>query len=247
MRRIAILLACAGALVAAAPANAEVRELGVSADYPLPDPSCPADCAAIGHVSGYPVQIGSVKNPFLVNEPGKIVAFTIRLAQPDDQQMAFFTGLFGAQPQVRLSILKPARTKRRHRLQAQSEVINVQNYLGSSPTFALKTPLPIAKRSVVALTVPTWVPAFAVNQPNDSAWRFSRQNCDDAQEPAAQQTVGSLRTYACFKRTARPVYSVTFIPDPQPTNQAPASGDTQNNQTRGSSSHTDSQSGGVRP
>jgi hypothetical protein len=247
MRRIATLFACAGALVAAAPASAEVRELGVTGEAPLVDPSCPADCQAIGRVSGYPVQVGSLKNPFLVNEPGKIVAFSIRLGKPDAEQTAFFSNLFGGQAQVRLSILKPARTKRRHRLQAHSEVVNVQNYFGSTPTFALKTPLAIDKRSVVALTVPTWVPAFAVNQPNDVAWRFSRENCDDAQEPAAQQSLKSLRTYACFKRTARPVYSVTFIPDPKPTTEAPAEGEREANETRGSSVHSDSTTGGARP
>jgi hypothetical protein len=233
--------------VAASPAHAEVRELGVSADAPLVDPSCPTDCQAIGRVSGYPVQIGALKNPYLVNEPGTVVAFTIKLGKPDAEQMTFFSNLFGGQPQARLSVLKPARTKRRHRLQAQSDVVNLQTYFGSTPTFALDKPLKVEKRSVIALTVPTWVPAFAVNQPNDVAWRFSRENCDDAQEPAAQQTLKSLRTYACFKRTARPVYSVTFIPDPKPTSDAPAEGQKGSSQTRQSGSHGDARTGGVRP
>jgi hypothetical protein len=233
--------------VAAAPAHAEVRELGVSTEVPLAEPSCPTDCQAIGRVSGYPVQIGALKNPFLVNEPGKVVAFTIKLGKPDAEQNTFFSNLFGGQSQARLSILKPAHTKRRHRLQAQSEVFNLQNYFGSTPTFALEKPITVTKRTVIALTVPTWVPAFAVNQPNDVAWRFSRENCDDAQEPAAQQTLKSLRTYACFKRTARPVYSVTFIPDPKPTSETPAQGQNGNPQTRGSSSHGDATTGGVRP
>jgi hypothetical protein len=233
--------------VAAAPAHAEVRELGVSPEAPLAEPSCPTDCQAIGRVSGYPVQIGALKNPYLINEPGTVVAFSIRLGKPDAEQTTFFSNLFGGQPQARLSILKPARTKRRHRLQAQSEVFDVQSYFGSTPTFALAKPIKVDKRTVVALTIPTWVPAFAVNQPNDVAWRFSRENCDDAQEPAAQQTLKSLRTYACFKRTARPVYSVTFIPDPKPTNEAPAEGQRNNEQTRQSSSHADARTGGVRP
>ena len=107
--------------------------------------------------------------------------------------------------------------------------------------------LKVDKRSVIALTVPTWIPAFAVNQPADTAWRFSRENCDDAQEPAAQQTLKSLRTYACFKRTARPVYSVTFVPDPKPTNEAPAEGENTENEARQTSSHSDARTGGVRP
>jgi hypothetical protein len=217
--------------VAAAPASAEVRELGVGPDAPLVDPSCPTDCQAIGRVSGYPVQIGSLKNPFLINEPGKVVAFTIKLGKPDAQQTTFFSNLFGGNASVRLSILKPARLKYRHRLLAQSDVVDVSTYFGSTPTFALKAPIEVKPRSVVALTVPTWVPAFAVSQPTNVAWRFSRQNCDDAQEPAAQQTIGSLRTYACFKRTARPVYSVTFIPDPKPTSTPAPTGTTGNSGT----------------
>jgi hypothetical protein len=247
MRRLATAFACAGALVAAAPAHAEVRELGVTPEVPLVEPSCPAECQAIGRVSGYPVQMGTLKNPYLVNEAGTVVAFSIRLGKPDAEQTTFFTNLFGGQPQARLSILKPARTKRRHRLLQQSEVFNLQSYFGSTPTFALDRPIKVDKRSVIGLTIPTWVPAFAVNQPNDTAWRFSRENCDDAQEPAAQQTLKSLRTYACFKRTARPVYSVTFIPDPKPTSDAPAEGQDEENQTRQSSSHGDARTGGVRP
>src|SRR5215211_4743726 len=249
MRRIATAFACAGALLAAAaPAQADVRELGVSSEAPLADPSCPANCTAIGRVSGYPVQTGQLKNPFLVNEPGKVVAFTLRLGKPDDEQLAFFANTFGTQSaQIRLSVLKPARTKRRHRLLAQSEIMNVQNYFGSNPTFALDKPLVVPKRAVIAVTSPTWVPMFATNQPNDVAWRFSRQNCDDASEAAAQQTLKSLRTYACFKRTARPVYSVTFIPDPKPTSETPQGGGNGDNQTRPSGSHSDARSGGVRP
>jgi hypothetical protein len=245
VRRFAIIFACAGALVAAAPASAEVRELGVTNEAPLVDPSCPAECQAIGRVSGYPVQIGGLKNPFLVTEPGKVVAFSVRLGKPDAEQTTFFSNLFGGQAQVRLSVLKPARTKRRHRLLTQSEVVDVQRYFGSTPTFALDRPLSVDKRSVIALTVPTWIPTFALNQPNDVAWRFSRENCDDAQEPAAQQTVKSLRTYACFKRTARPVYSVTFVPENKPTE---AEGEQPSRAgAAGAGGESDPETGGARP
>lgn len=248
VRRSTTLLTCLIAFAAtAAPAHAEVRELGLTAEAPLADPSCPADCQAIGRVSGYPVQVGALKNPFLIDEPGKVVAFTLRLGKPDAEQTAFFSNLFGGQAQVRLSILKPARTKRRHRLLAHSEVVNVQRFFGSNPTFALRKPLKVDKRTVVALTVPTWVPAFAVNQPSDTAWRFSRENCDDAQEPAAQQSLKSLRTYACFKRTARPVYSVTYIPDPKVTSENTTDARGGDNETRRSSSFGDPRTGGVKP
>jgi hypothetical protein len=37
------------------------------------------------------------------------------------------------------------------------------------------------------------------------------------QQRAAQQTKNSVRPYGCLYRTARLLYSVTYIPDPQPT------------------------------
>lgn len=211
-------------LVLAAPAGAEVRELGLNADGTLPDATCPDKCTAIARVTGYPVQIGAVKNPFLVTEPGKVVAFTLKLGKPTAEQTTFFANQFGQPAQVRLTVLKPARSKYRHRLLDQSDIITVQPYFGSTPTFALSKPLIVKKRSVIALTVVTWAPAFVVDQATDVAWRYSRQNCEDSTETAAQQTLKGLRTYACFKRTARPVYSATFLPDPKVTNPPATTG-----------------------
>src|SRR4051812_44119551 len=120
MRRYFLSLIAATALlcaVAAPAAQAEIREVGASAEAPLPDASCPTEpCTAIARVTGYPVQVGTVKNPMLINEPGKVVAFTLKLGKPNETQNTFFASRFGAQAQVRLSILKPARSKYRHRL-----------------------------------------------------------------------------------------------------------------------------------
>ncbi len=244
MRRITTALVCLSALAAAAPAQGSVREYGVNDSYPLVDPSCPTECQAIGRVTGFPVQIGPKKNPMLIHSPGTVVAFSVRLGTPTAEQTSFFSNLFGGEPQVRLSVLQPWRTKRKHRLVAQSETVNVGDYFGSTPTFALKKPIRVGKRRILALTVPTWVPAFAINQPQTTAWRFSRDTCDNAEESAAQQKVRSNQIYSCFKRTARPIYTVTWIPDPKKTTK------------RGSKSKPkpqtltfsgDPQTGGVRP
>jgi hypothetical protein len=40
-----------------------VREVGEYKDVPLPQAGCPLSCQAIGHVTGYQVQIGSHRNP----------------------------------------------------------------------------------------------------------------------------------------------------------------------------------------
>lgn len=243
VRRITTAIACLGALYVAAPADAAVRELGVSEQAPLAQASCPTDCQAIGRVTGYPTQIGTVKSPFYVRTPGTIVGFSVRLGKPNAEQTMFFENLFGGEAQVRLSVLQPWRRWRKLKLVSQSEVVNVQDYFGSTPTFALKKPIRVSRRRVIALTVPTWVPAFAVNQPSTTAWRFSRKDCDNAEEAAAHQSLRSSVPYRCLKRTARPLYTVSFIPDPKKTNTTRAAG----SRKAQSSSTSDSETGGVRP
>jgi hypothetical protein len=212
------------ALIVAVPAIAKIKEVGVDEAAPFVKPACPtAPCEALVRVTGYQVQIGKAKNPYLMHRNGKIVAFTVALAKPNAKQLDFFNQRFGAKPSVRVSILKLGRRNREATLTAQSEVIDVSNYLGSTPTFALAKPLPVTPRSVVALTVPTWVPSFAVKLGNDQAWRSSRSSsaCGDVEQSAAHQTLKSVRAYGCFYRTARLLYSATFVPDPKPTVKPP--------------------------
>src|SRR3954466_1648023 len=196
VRRILPVLAALFALAAAAPAGADVADLGGTP--PLRTPSGPQDCQAIGKVTGYQVQIGEKKNPLFITKPGKIVAFTIALGKPDKEQTQFFNNLFGNEPQARLSILKLGHRKRRATLIAQSPVYKLAPYFGSTPTFALPKPIQVGARDVVALTVPTWAPAFAVNLGTDQAWRSSRssENCNDVQQSAAQQTLKTTRSYS---------------------------------------------------
>jgi hypothetical protein len=219
VRRFIPALAAFGALVAAAPAAASIREIGVDGATPLPKPGCPTQCEAVGQVTGYQVQIGKAKNPYLIHRKGKIVAFTVALGKPNAKQMQFFQNLYGPKPQVRLSILKLGRRNREATLTSQSGVWNVAPYFGSSPTFALSKALPVGPRSVVALTVPTWAPVFAVKLGQDMAWRSSRSSnaCGDVQQNAAHQTLNSVRSYGCFYRTARLTYSASFVANPKPT------------------------------
>jgi len=220
MKRLTALVSACLALVLAAPAGADVREIGVFNDAPFPAASCPDNCQAVAQVSGYQVQIGQHKNPYKLKRAGKIVAFTIRLGQPNADQLSFFRTTFGGTSQARLSILKAAKTKQRHRLLRQSELFQLEPYFGSTPTFALEKPIPVVKGDVVALTVPTWAPAFAHGLANDNAWRSSHHDNECTAQtppPAPQQTVGSLRIYGCFYRTARLLYSAHYVPDPKPT------------------------------
>jgi hypothetical protein len=219
VRRFLPAIAAALMLAAVPSASATVRELGVPSGSKLPAASCPTNCQVLARVTGYQVQIGRSRNPYQITRKGSIVAFTIALGKPTKKDTSGFQALFGRQSQARLAILHLGTRQRRATLVSQSRVFNLNPYFGSSPTFALPRPLRVAPRDVVALTIPTWAPAFAVGLGADHAWRAPRnpRNCDDLQTPATHQTVKTVRRYQCFYRTAQLLYSATFVPDPKPT------------------------------
>jgi hypothetical protein len=217
------------ALAAVSVAPARVSELGTTLDEQTA--SCPDNCQAIGQVSGFQIQQGTRKLPYRLRSYGKVVAFSIKLGKPNASQIDFFNKLFGGPPQVMLTVLKPyvpakgeAKQPNKYVLAGASPLFNLADYFGSEPTFALPTPLSIKPGYVVGITVPTWAPAFAVNLADDMQWRSSRdpKNCDDVRQDAAQDIKGSSRTYGCVYKTARLLYSVTYVADPKPTTTTPA-------------------------
>jgi hypothetical protein len=222
MRRALLLTTACAALFLAPSAQARVIELGADAVPVGVKASCPENCQAIGRVSGYMGRSGKGSDPFKVSRDGKIVAFTVSLGKPDANQVKFFTDLYGGPPQVRLSVLRRGKTRKTrltHRLLSQTDLFRVDHYFGSSPSFVLDKPMKVSKSSIIALTVPTWAPAFAVNMPHNNWWRSSRAKgkCDDVSQAAAQRTPGALRVYGCTYFRARLLYTVTYVTNPRPT------------------------------
>jgi hypothetical protein len=216
------------ALCVASLASGRVAELGTTLDDHTA--ACPDNCQAIGQVSGFQIQQGTRKNPYRLRSYGKVVAFSVKLGKPNASQIQFFNKLFGGPPQIMLTVLKPYEEKKgeknqpfKYTLAGSSPLFELTNYFGSTPTFALPRPLTIKPGYVVGITVPTWAPAFAVNLGDDMQWRSSRdpKNCDDVRQDAAQDIRGSARTYGCVYKTARLLYTVTYIPDPKPTTTTP--------------------------
>ena len=217
-RRTALVFACAILLLVAQAEASSVQELGDKPPFPAAD--CPTDCQAIAQVTGFQVQLGTAKNPFRVSKNGKIVAWTVRLAKPNASEVEFFKSTFGSTPEARLSVVRSLKSKHQYKLIGQSELFKLERYFGSTQTFTLSKPLPARKDDIIAITVPTWLPAFAHNLPDTMAWRASHPSsqCGANPPPAAHQTVGTTKTYACFYRTARLLFSVTFVPNPTTTN-----------------------------
>ena len=219
VRRIVFALAALGVLALASLAGASsIREVGVDSAEPFQKPGCPQNCAAITRVTGFQARVGKKKNPYLVGRKGKIVAFTIDLAKPNDEQMAYFTSNFGATPRAGIAVLKMTHKNRSGKLLSRSGTFNLKPYLGTKPTFALNKPLRVPRRSVIALVVPTWAPAFTTKLARSYSWRASRSSstCEDFMQRAVHMKIGKTRSYGCVYKTARMQYSADFVPDPQP-------------------------------
>ena len=226
MKRFLLLTsAVALALGLAQPASARVVELGALPGSTV-KPSCPADpCEAAVRVTAIQGrQAGGRKNPYYIRRDGYIVAFTVQLAKPSDEQMAFFNDNFETPPQVRLSVLRRGdkqKTRLNYRLLAQSDVYDVDKYLGSSPTFVLDQPMRVKKTNWIGITVPTWAPIFANNLTNADWWRSSRAKgrCEPPKslDQFAMQELREVNVFGCTYHGARMMYTATYVPDPKPT------------------------------
>lgn len=228
MRKRALLVAIATMVTAGAasagPASAQIIQVGDTGQA-MPAAACPEEktCQAIGRVTGYQIQIGELRNPFRVTRDGKVVAFNIKLPLPTAKQVKFFDDTFGGAARVRVAVLRPRPVKgKRYRyvLAGLSETFQLSRYFGSEPQFPLTRSLSVKKNDVIGLTVPTWIPAFAVGQPSDNAWRSSRAagKCDDVQESAVHDRRGQILNYGCLYRTARLLYTATVVTEPKKTN-----------------------------
>jgi hypothetical protein len=201
----------------AAQAPKTVVVLGQTAS--TPDPSCPnTPCQAIGSVTGFQLNNGQTRVPFLVRHAGTIKSWTLTLAQPTRSQRSFFNSFFGTPPEARLAILRriPGTNPPRYNLVSQSAVKVLSPYLGQTVRFGSN--LRVEKNDIVGLTVPTWAPAFAQGLPSTNIWRASREpghctNATDIRQGEPQQRVGRRATYGCRYTTARLLYTATLVED----------------------------------
>jgi hypothetical protein len=229
---LSLVVAALAVLLSSGSAGAapQVTVLGAAAPA---TPSCPTSCQAVGKTTGFQNTITGAKSPFVVAQRGQVVAWSIKLGAPsskpnpnnDNQSdLDFFNKTFGGSPKARISVLKPIMKQIRagkpiYKLKSQSPVEDLSEFLGQTTTFTLDVPLRVKPNNVVALTVPTWAPAFAVNQSADTKWQASRKkekcnNTEDILAGTPQEDLGSERSYGCSYTTARLLYSATVVADP---------------------------------
>jgi len=218
-RSLAALAATTGAaLLMPAGAHAVLADVGV-VPGDAAEPACPqSPCLAISRTTGYQAKVGDVRPVDVVGQDGRLVAWAIKLGKPGARQTAFFNENLGGEASAQITVLRPGR-KLYHRVVAQGDVQKLQPYFGSTVQFALKESIPVKKGYVVALTVPTWAPALAVNLPGTTSWRATRGKgkCNDFDAQTAQTGVNNITRAYCLYRTARLTYSATMVVDPVPT------------------------------
>jgi hypothetical protein len=230
----------AAVVAIAAPGSADsapltVLVLGQTAE--TPPASCPGKtvnevpitpCRVEGHITGFQAIAGGVPRPYEAPFEGKIVAWSITLAKPSSEETAtttdevsFFDEFLGQPSEARIGVLRPVEGSKppQYKLVRQSPLEVLNPYFGSTPVFALDHPLTVLKGQVVALTVPTWAPMFAVNVAADNTWRGSRlpEHCsskEDIQNGQPQQGVGKTKTYGCYYSNARLLYTATLVKKP---------------------------------
>jgi hypothetical protein len=188
-----------------------------------PKPSCPKDpCQAIGSVTGFQVSAKGEKDLMEIPEDGEIVAWSARLSKPKASQREFFGKFYkdeklGTVPTARIAVLKPPKEGNEYTLKAQGPVVELQDDFGTKPLYTLDEPIPVKEGDILALTVPTWIPNFAVDLSNRNVWRASREKgaCEDSNDIKKGQPhekVGKARAYACTYRQARILYTANLVP-----------------------------------
>jgi hypothetical protein len=208
--KLAVGLAGA-ALLAPATASGEVIEVGKT--LTAATPSCPTSCLALSRTTGYQTQVAGVRALTRIPADGRIVAWTISLGKPGKKQIAFFNSKLGGASQAQITILRTGE-RYKARTVATGEIQSLQPFFGTTVQFPLAQSLPVRKDYVIALRVPTWVPAMA-NAAATSTWRASRARgtCEDTATQTAQ-SVGGLARYWCFYREAQLTYSATLVTNP---------------------------------
>ncbi len=187
--------------------------------------SCPQNCLVEARVTGFQRSLGEVRNPFVVREKGEIVAWTLKLGKPRKPDRRALNREFGGAV-ARIGILRKLKGKRRpprYRLVGQGPAEDLGPYFGSTTTFSLTTPLQVRRKDVVALTIPSWAPAFAVGQGGATKWMASRRSTEkrggcttesglaNVEAGSPQQKLGSRRPYGCTYDSARLLYTATFV------------------------------------
>ena len=133
-------------------------------------------------MTGFQTSIGKLQNPFVAPEDGEIVAWSLKQGKPRKADRRAFNEEFGP-PKARIGILRRSRgpaARRATSCCARARSRTSARSSASTTTFSLDAPLAIRQGEIVALTIKSWAPAFAVGQGAASEWMASRRSTQQA-------------------------------------------------------------------
>jgi hypothetical protein len=206
LRKLALVVVLGGA-----PASASAATITLTNPGTVSPPSCPANpCTALSRTTAIQASDGTDTSPFAITQPGRITSWSLTLAVPDKAQVHYFDGHEGGTAQAAIGVLRNLGGSS-YELVAESGVVHLQPWFGKTATINLHHALRVKPGETVALIVPTWAPALALNYPSSTAWQASRATgeCDDITLQTVQEIVGSRATYACSYPSAQVTYAAT--------------------------------------
>lgn len=160
--------------------------------------------------------------PTAVKRSGRIVAFTVGLAQLSSNPSTArsyasqLNAKYGGAAEAELTVLKPL-TNNRFTVVAQSPVEQLQPHLGYVVQFPLANPIPVRAGEVMALTVPTWAPMLSYNLAS-KYYSYRQSRSFDCKTVGTQQnallSVGQTKSFLCAYPGTRAEYSATEVTNP---------------------------------
>lgn len=203
--------------------------LGKSKHKPLPNcglASASRDCSVEGKVTVFQsLSQGARSRSFVVPvKRGKVVSWSIALSRPTaantkkagDAQSPFFNHLFGSPAKARIAVLRRVAKKKkgppRYKMVRQSPTQILNPYFGRTVHFALTKPLNVIRNQVVALTIPTWAPAFW------TPWACSSAKNGGIENPPACERAKKANTYRASRGKDR--CTLGFEPNSDRPNEA---------------------------
>ncbi len=223
------------AAIIAAPASAEVLELGATPGTPLLAPSCPPGVSSsactiiLTQVTALETLTAGVAYPTKIRKAGYLVAFTLGLSRLNKNlktaktAVHYLNSTYGGTARAGITVLavsgnpKANPSQRKYSVMHRSPLMHLQPYLGQVVQFPITRPLPVVPGEVVGLTVPTWAPVLSFGLSGSMfAYRQSRsRGClNPAITNQAQVNVNEVAQYGCSYAGTRVEYSVTEVTNP---------------------------------
>jgi hypothetical protein len=200
----------------------ETTELGAHitiADNNRPS-SCTgaSECVVSNKDTEYPEAVGDKREPMRVPTNGTIISWSIQLGQVSGERIHSYSAGEGGEPKARISILRSVSggDASSYQLVAQSPLENLRAHLGRRAVFYLSAAIAVNAGDIVALTTPTWVPAYHSSESSTSVSDAPHAACYGSIVPKtnyALMSVGATAAFTC-KPAGVPTYTATFRSSP---------------------------------